>query len=273
MEAKSIVGCLRIPDPTVRRAVAKTGALVANLVGFLALFQAYKLVRRTFIVRAETLGFHPADQVISLQQRLHLFIEPDVQSWAMRNEWLIRGLNWNYAGFMWAFCVCSGAAALLAPVRFRELRRVFLLSMAIALPWFAIYPLAPPRFMTEYGLVDTMRIHGPNYFSKNGMVAANQFAAMPSMHIGWTTIGAFMLAAAFPRRRIGAMLGGVIVALMTLTIVATGNHYLLDVVGGWIVVATSFAAARVLPRRAVDRQADGVRDRERRSLRSIGDRR
>ncbi|MGI8476171.1 MAG: phosphatase PAP2 family protein, partial [Thermomicrobiales bacterium] len=74
-------------------------------------------------------------------------------------------------------------------------------------------------------------------------------------------------------RRIGAMLGGVIVALITLTIVAAGNHYLIDVVGGWIVVATSFAAARVLPRRAVDRQADGVRDRERRSLRSIGDRR
>jgi hypothetical protein len=230
-----------------RRGATALATIVANIALFMVLFQLYKLVRRSFIMRAETVGFDHAHQIIRLEKRLDLFFEPNLQHWVMQHEWLIRGLNWYYAAFMWSFYLCCIVALALAPERFHKLRRVFLLSMVLALPWYAIYPLAPPRMMTSYGLVDTLRMFGPNYFSNGGLVTANQFAAMPSMHIGWSTIGGLMLAAAIPYRRIGAMLGGTHIAMMTLTVMATGNHYFADVIGGWLIVAVAFALASMLP--------------------------
>ncbi|HEY7034353.1 MAG TPA: phosphatase PAP2 family protein [Thermomicrobiales bacterium] len=221
--------------------------VVANIAVFMVLFQAYKLVRKAFIQRAESLGYDHARQVIHLERRLHVFVEPALQGWLLRHQSLIEPFNRYYAAFMWLFYLCCIAGMVLAPVRYRRYRRVFLLSMVIALPWYALYPLAPPRFMPEYGFVDTLAVYGPSYFKDNGFVAANHYAAMPSMHVGWTTIGAFMLAAAIPYKRIGAILGALHVAMMGLTVMVTGNHYLLDIVGGWLVVAAAFGVVRLLP--------------------------
>jgi hypothetical protein len=252
MATSRAVGRLTTVTPAASfsvRSLAKVAAtVIVNIAAFMALFQLYKLVRKTFIQRGETVGFAHAEQIIHWQKRLHIFIEPDLQRWVIGHEWLIRALNWYYAGFMWTFYGCCVIAIIFAPASFRFWRRVFLLSMVLALPWYAIYPLAPPRFMPQYGLIDTLLLYGPNYFNKQGgLVTANQFAAMPSMHIGWTTIGAFMLAAAIPYRRIGFMLAIAHVSMMTLTVMATGNHYVLDVVGGWIIVAAAFAIAKLLP--------------------------
>ncbi len=221
---------------------------LANLALFMLLFQAYKIVRRGFVQRGEAIGYLNADQIIDLERRLHVFVELDIQRWALQHEWLIRALNWNYAAFMWVFYGCCVVAIGFAPGRFRCWRRVFVWSMAIALPWYALYPLAPPRFMTDHGFVDTLQQFGPRYFTaKGGLVAANQFAAMPSMHVGWTTIGALMVATALPWRRLGIAFGVYLVFSMVLTVVATGNHYLADVLGGWLVVAVAYLLASRLP--------------------------
>jgi hypothetical protein len=230
-----------------RHIATVAATIIANISLFMVLFQLYKMVRKTFIQRGEIVGYHHAEQIISLQKRLHISMEAHLQSWIIPHEWLIRGLNWYYAGFMWTFYGCCVIAIALAPARFRFYRRVFLLSMLFALPWYAIYPLAPPRFMPQYGFIDTLKVYGPNYFSGGGLVTANQYAAMPSMHIGWTTIGVFMLAAAIPYRRIGLIIGLTHLSIMTLTVMATANHYLLDAVGGWMIVAAALATAHFLP--------------------------
>jgi membrane-associated phospholipid phosphatase len=229
------------------RVLRVAATVVANIAVFMVLFQAYKMVRKTFIQRAESVGFDHARQIVDLERRLHIFVEPDLQSWLLGHESLLRPFNRYYASFMWLFYLCCVVGMILAPARYRQYRRLFLLSMLIALPWYALYPLAPPRFMPEYGFVDTLAVYGPNYFKENGLVAANHYAAMPSMHVGWTTIGAFMVAAAIPYKRIGMILGGLHVAMMSLTVMVTGNHYVLDIVGGWLVVAAAFGAARLLP--------------------------
>jgi hypothetical protein len=239
--------------------------IILNIGAFMILFQAYKVVRKTFVQRAEAVGFAHAEQIIDWERRLHIFVEPDLQGWLLRHEALIRPFNRYYAAFMWLFYLCCVAGIVLAPVPYRRLRRAFLLSMVIALPWYALYPLAPPRFMPEYGFVDTVSAYGPYYFKDNGFVKANHYAAMPSMHVGWTTIGAFMLAAAIPYKRIGMILGTLHVAMMSLTVIVTANHFVLDIVGGWLVVATAFGAARLLPaevrwpwqKRAGDAGGDG----------------
>lgn len=214
-----------------------------NLGLFMVLFQCYKLVRKTFIHRGESVGFDNAQQIIDWQKKLHIFFELDLQRWVLeRPEWLIKGLNYYYAGFMPIFYGCCAVGLLFGPVRFRFWRSVFLYSMLLALPWYALYPLAPPRFMTEYGFIDTLAIYGPNYFSSEGLVAANRFAAMPSMHIGWSTIAAMMLWTSLGAVRgfpVGQAIGVLHVSIMTLTVMATGNHYILDAVGGWLIIAVA----------------------------------
>lgn len=224
-----------------------------NLGLFLVLFQLYKLVRKTFIARGETLGYEHAHQIIDWQKNLGIFFEPDLQRWILdRPEWVIRGLNYYYAGFMPLFYACCAAGLIFSPVRFRFWRRVFFCSMLLALPWYALYPLAPPRFMQEYGFVDTLMMYGPSYFSSEGLVSANQYAAMPSMHIGWTTIAALILWTCIPRIKgfpIGPVLGTIHVGMMTLTVMATGNHYFFDAIGGWIIISGAIALAWFLTSR------------------------
>jgi len=234
-----------------RRWPATLVSIALNIALFLVLFQLYKMVRRQFIQQSNVEAYANADQIIRWERATGLYFELDLQRWAIETEWIIRGLNWYYAGFMWAFYACCVVAIVLAPARYRPLRRVFLASMVLALPWYAIYPLAPPRFLTELGFVDTLAIYGPNYFSEEGMVTANRFAAMPSMHIGWSTIGSVMLAVAIPSWRripLGPLLGLLHISLMTLTVMATGNHFILDAVGGWLIVLAAFVVARLLPR-------------------------
>lgn len=236
-------------------------AVALNIGAFMILFQAYKMVRKQFIQRAETVAFGNALDIIDLQRRLHIFFELDLQDWVLKHEWLIRGLNWYYAAFMWTFYGCCVVAIILAPDVFRRYRRVFLLTMVLALPWYAIYPLAPPRLLHEFGppsefglphhFMDTLRVYGPTYFKEGeqggGLVTANRFAAMPSMHIGWSTVGALMLSGAIRWRRLGTVLGVTHVTLMTITVMATGNHYFLDAVGGWLIVLAAFIIAALLP--------------------------
>lgn len=232
---------------TVRSLGWRALAIFLNIGLFMILFQFYKLGRKTFIQRGEEVGYDHAEQIIDLERKLRLFFEPDFQRWVIeRPDWIIRGFNYYYFLFMPFFYACCAAALLFSPVRFRFWRRVFLWSMLIALPWYAIYPLAPPRFMEEHGFIDTLAIWGPNYFNDEGMVTANRFAAMPSMHIGWTTIGALMLATCLPTVRgfrIGAVIGAIHVTIMTLTVMVTGNHYWLDAVGGWLVILAAIGAA------------------------------
>jgi hypothetical protein len=225
--------------------------VISQLVLFFLLFQLYKIVRKTFIQQDATVAFDHALQIIRLQGKLGLNFELALQRWVLaQGDWLIWFFNRYYAYFMWAFYACAALAMPLSPLAYRRLRRVFFLSMLLALPWYAFYPLAPPRFMEPYGypFIDTLAVYGPNYFSETGIVQANRYAAMPSMHFGWTVIGAFMLAAALPRWRSGALLGTLHVVLMSLTVMITGNHFVLDIAGGLLVVAASFAAARLLPR-------------------------
>jgi membrane-associated phospholipid phosphatase len=104
--------------------------------------------------------------------------------------------------------------------------------------------------MGEYGypFIDSQAVSGPNYFSGTSPVAANQFAAMPSMHCGWTLIGATMLACALPRRHLGLILGAIYTAVMFLTVIVTGHHYFLDIAGGLVTAGGAFVLARMIPR-------------------------
>jgi membrane-associated phospholipid phosphatase len=224
-------------------AVAAVNILVFNI-----LFQLYKMVRRSFIQRGERIGFDNAEQIIDIEKKLHLYFEIDLQRWVLSlDSSVMTFFSYFYSFFMWIFFACCVIAMAFRPRLYPRFRRVFYLSMLLALPWYAIYPLAPPRFMTGEGFIDATLFYGPADLTDTPIVQANQFAAMPSMHVGWTTIGALMVAMAIPKYRIGWIIGILLVATMCFTVMVTGHHWWLDFVGGWLIVAAAFGIARVLP--------------------------
>jgi hypothetical protein len=224
--------------------------LVVQYLLFLVMFQVYKMVRKQFILEDNTGAFGHAKDIIHVEKSLGLFVELDLQRWVLdRGDWLILSFNNVYAYYTQAFLVSMVFLALMAPLRYRYMRRAFFISMAIATPMYLVYPLAPPRFMEPYGwpFIDTMAVYGPNYFSETGLVTANRFAAMPSMHVGWTTFFSIGLWLAIPNRKLATLVLLFIPALMTTTVMVTGNHYWLDAVGGWLVIGTAFVINRLVP--------------------------
>ncbi len=237
------------PAFLARWAVYAVIRVASQIVLFMILLQAYKMVRKTFIQRAEKLAFDNALDLIAFQGKLGLNFELDLQKFVLEHDWMIWFFNRYYTYFMTGFYICAASAILFAPKQYPFLRRAFFSSMVLALPWYAIYPLAPPRFMEPYGFpfIDTLAVYGPNYFSDSGMVTANRYAAMPSMHCGWTLIGGVMLAYAYPKWRVGAIVGAVHTTVMFLTVMVTGNHYVLDIVGGVLIAGAAFVVAYWLP--------------------------
>jgi hypothetical protein len=223
--------------------------LVSQIGVLFVVLQAYTLLRKTFFQRPEAVAYANALDIIRWQGALGLNVELGIQRWVLERPALIDLFNAYYRQFKPALYLCAALALLLAPAGFRRVRRVFFLATLIALPWYALYPLAPPRFMGPYGypFVDTLAAFSATPNATTGAAAANQFAAMPSMHIGWTSVAALWLAVALPRRRIGAILGGAHLAVMCLTVIATGNHYVLDIVAGLAVAGAAMALARLLP--------------------------
>ncbi len=224
--------------------------IISQIAVFLVMFQIYKMVRKTFIARAEHVAFDNAQDVLTFEAKLHLGFELPLQKWTLdQPHWVIAFFNHFYAYYMYVFYACMVIAMFFTVERWRYFRRWFFISMAFATPWYVIYPLAPPRFMQDYGysFVDTLKVWGPNYFSENGLVGANRYAAMPSMHVGWTTLGALALASCLPWRRVVYCVAALLIATITITVIVTANHYWLDAVAGWFVIAVSAIVNRVLP--------------------------
>ena len=119
--------------------------------------------------------------------------------------------------------------------RYRELRVAMLVSIGIAMVLFWLLPTAPPRLVPDLGIVDTVGMNSHDVGSVYG-VSYNPYAAMPSMHVGWSILLAYGIYMAARRRwvRRVALAHPVI---MSIAVVSTGNHYLLDgVVGAAIAV-------------------------------------
>ena len=123
---------------------------------------------------------------------------------------------------------------------YRDLRTLLFVSLGLAVIGYVGYPTAPPRMVPGLGLADTVGMSSHDSGSVAG-IRFNPYAAMPSMHVGWSVlIGIFGFRAARSRA-----LKAFFVAhpfLMVVTVTATGNHYFVDAIAG----ATAALAAVVL---------------------------
>jgi len=190
-------------------------------------------------------AFQHARDVLDLERRLGLDSEEGLQNVLLHHLSVIRFLNRYYAMVHFpatvAFIVYMYAKA---PVLYSRIRVIFISVTAVALVMQIAFPLAPPRMMA--GFVDTVARYGPAIYSRPGVGSvANQYAAMPSLHVGWALIVAYGLWQ--HTRTSWRWLGVAHVALTTFAVVATANHYWVD---GLVALVLVVVAVRLVSTRA-----------------------
>lgn len=249
-------------------------------------YLVYSIVRNQFGSAGGDPGpaFGHAKDVIAVEKALHLYGEPDIQRWYLDlpGHGLIR--LWNVYYGIAHFLVTFIALAWMFrkdPLRHRLLRNTLALTTALAVIGFAAYSLMPPRLLDDpgefggcqiydadaaataspgdltapgcdqYGYVDTIaRYGGWISFGNEGMKeVSNQYAAMPSMHIGWSTWTAIVLIP-LVRRQWAKWLAGLYPVITLTGIVLTANHYWIDGLGGLVCLGAGYALAKALTRPA-----------------------
>lgn len=214
-------------------------------------YELYSLVRNA-VPEHETPAFRRAADLLSAERRLGIGVEHSVNAFVARHDVLAYFCNYYYATLH--FVVTISVMVWLYrrhPLRYRSLRTVLLVTNVVALLGFWLYALAPPRMLNGRGFVDTVvSFHTWGSWGSSGVdSASNQFAAMPSLHIGWALWSSIVVFCLTRRWWIRTL--AVLYPLCTLfVIVGTANHYLLDAVGGAVVVGAGFLAERLLSGRS-----------------------
>ena len=190
-------------------------------------------------------AFKNAGQLIRLERDIGLFRELSIQAATLPYIGLMHLFNVIYFYGHFPLIIVVGAWLFWKhPPLYSLIRNSFLASGAIALVVFVLFPVAPPRLIGA-GFIDTLQFTVALTYDKSPGV--NEFAAVPSMHVGWNLLLALGL---FLSLR-NPLLRGLALLLppaMILSTVATGNHYLLDAPLG-IMTALSGLIIALLVRR------------------------
>nr|WP_241562303.1 phosphatase PAP2 family protein [Streptomyces hoynatensis] len=211
-------------------------------------YGVYSLIRNAAPERVAQAQDHARD-IWRLQGHLGLDFERAVNHALAKVDWLIVPMNYYYATLH--FLVTIAVLVWLFrrhPGRYGAARTALFATTAIALVGFYFYPLAPPRLIEGGHFIDTSTVHHTwgSLATKDTAAASvsNQYAAMPSMHIGWSVWCAIALVL-LARPLWLKVLGALYPPVTLLVIVATANHFWLDAVGGLACVAFGFTVSRL----------------------------
>jgi hypothetical protein len=228
---------------TVRRTVsAVVLRAFLELALVLAMFEFYRWGR--LLARGESASAYAhALRVHHLEHDMHLPSEAALQA-LVPSDTLLHAANIYYFSVhfpaMIAFLVWG---YLFRPrAQYHWARNLVAAVTGAALVVHIIYPLAPPRMFPQWGFIDTMATLGPNAYAGTSGAMANQFAAMPSLHIGWAAIIAYVIYRTGPRWLAYVAMGHL--ALTVLVVVVTANHYWLD---GMVALLLVGAATTLIP--------------------------
>jgi hypothetical protein len=196
--------------------------------------------------RAATAREH-ARGLLRLERRLGIAWEHAAQRPVLEHQWLMTAANWMYVWGHWPVIAVSAIWLFRRrPAAYRELRTAFLVSGAIGIVIFAMYPVAPPR-LAGVGLLDSVTRYSHAYRALQPREVTNIYAAFPSLHFGWDLLVGLALVrhASWTVVRVFGVLAPI---AMALAVVATANHFVLDVVGGGVVAVCGLLVARRLLR-------------------------
>ena len=208
-----------------------------------------------------------ARHIISTERFLHIFHEARVEHWILPcapacNVATVSDLQRNAIRF---WNVYYGLMHFVVPAlvliylyhwhfqRYRLWRNTAGFMLAISLLGFWLYPVLPPRLLPmHFGFFDASHYGGWGAIGKaEAGPMANAYAAMPSLHIGWSTWSA---CAAVPvvRNRVMKVLLILHPIVTFFAVVVTANHYILDGVGGLVCLGLGYLVARAVTRPPAD---------------------
>ncbi|MEY3452617.1 MAG: hypothetical protein RL574_355 [Actinomycetota bacterium] len=211
-------------------------------------------------------AFVNAMRIIRLERALGLYHEETIQDWVLPYINVIKFFNvWYGTAHFFVTLGVFIALFIFRPEVFGLWRNCLAAMTALAIVGFALFPLMPPRLLDapcppvgygaaciehelrnyngaeNFGYVDTIKeFGGPWAFDRGpGKTLSNQYAAMPSLHVGWSTWCVFAMFPLARRRWVRVTL--LIYPLITLAcIMITANHFWIDGVGGLVVFAGGY---------------------------------
>jgi membrane-associated phospholipid phosphatase len=217
---------------------------------FGAAYLAYGLARG-LVSGSATEAFVHARELIGVERTLHVFVEPSVQAWASGSHLAMGVMSWLYLNAQTTVTVGALVYLYLRHNRsFYFVRNMLMISMLLALIGYAAFPTAPPRFMPEWGFIDSVSdftgVH-LTHASTTMSTLFNPYAAVPSMHVAFALSIGWPLARLVRWRALRA-LWFLYPFLVAFVIVATANHFIVDALLGALTAATSAYGARWLAR-------------------------
>jgi membrane-associated phospholipid phosphatase len=206
----------------------------------LGLEQAYEFTRGR-IPHDSDVALLNAYKLLDLEWRHGFFVESRLERFFLQFHALMNALDLFY---IFSHLLVTVGVLVWVWVRGRPhfpfVRNLFMLTTAIALAAFYIFPTAPPRMLSNYGFVDPLQLH--HLVSAGGAQASsytyNPYAAMPSLHVGYALIVSWGLILT-ERRIVVRAAAALYPLLMAAAVVITGNHWLLDVAGAFVTVAVA----------------------------------
>lgn len=185
-------------------------------------------------------AFENARYLMTIENSIGLFEEISVQSALLSYETVVHAFNIIYFYGHWPTIVAYAVFMFVKqPQVYTITRNAFLMSGAVALIFFVLFPVAPPRLAT-FGIVDTLGMTIPIKYDDSPLV--NPYAALPSLHVGWALLiglGLFIATKRIWLRLIACLTAP---AMLAATVI-TGNHYIIDGIFGSLLCGTTFLIA------------------------------
>jgi hypothetical protein len=226
----------------IRRLADRPYSGRVEIAALAVLYGGYELVRGFGSENWAAARAHTAD-IVALERHLSLFVERDVQTFVSA----VPGVP-ALLGLLYVVLHFAGTASALTwvhrrrPHAFPFLRTTLIVSTALALVGYVLYPAAPPR-LANLGFADTVTSHtGLNLSSDLLGSFYNPIAAVPSLHFGYSLIVGVAVAQLASQRWL-RLVGASYPAAMLLIVVGTGNHFIFDAAAGAVVVAAGWLVA------------------------------
>lgn len=226
-----------------------------------SLYAIYTFVRN-HNKSSKALAFSNAKHVIRFEEFFSIYVERSIHAYFLNADWIIIAANYYYGSLHFIVTLAALFYVFIKdPKRYSKVRTTIVVGTLIALVGFVKFPLMPPRLLpASYGFVDTLAKF-PTFWSFNSKEFAaisNQFAAMPSVHILWSTWCVFAFYPYIKKTWLKVLM--VSYPFFTLfVIVVTSNHYIVDAVGGLIAFGLAYGASRIITslttRSAIDKTA------------------
>lgn len=239
-EPKATERASTVPDASPVGGRRSMPGWLRELILVAAVYFSYSLTRN-LIPNQEATAQRNARSILELEQSLGLDIELGINLWGADRPWLIIPVNYYYATLHLSFTLFVMIWLYRRRNAVYARLRCWLLTMTMmALASYWLYPLAPPRLMPGRSYIDTVKEYVLWGFtpSEDMQSVSNQYAAMPSMHVGWSLwVGVALFC--YGRTRITRAIGIAYPVTTVFVVVVTANHFILDAVAAVVFFAVA----------------------------------